>query len=165
MYIPFIQTFSNARSFTCIKDSSSIPGLSSGGSFYCQGTWRRPSENEPKQRWASAAGSSSGCTSNSPKLSYSTPHVQIFPFLQRQHSSPLHFTDSENKRQKPRRTLQETACGEGWKTPSFSAWLHLNQEGTSSLVCPESLAIPNASAEQYFFVEVFKYRENKQILK
>lgn len=151
MYIPFIQTSSDAWSFTCIKDSSSIPGLSNGGSFYCQGSWSRPSENQPKQQWASAAGSSSGCTGNSPRLSYSTPHVQIFPFLQRQHSSLFHFADSENKRQNPRRTPQETACGGGWKTSSFSAWLHLNQECTSSFVCPESLGIPNASTEQYFF--------------
>lgn len=85
--------------------------------------------------------------------------------LQRQHSSLFHFADSENKRQNPRRTPQETACGGGWKTSSFSAWLHLNQECTSSFICPESLRIPNASTEQYFFVEVFKYRENKQILK
>lgn len=100
-------------------------GYATGLSFHCQGSWSRPSVNWPKRRWVSAAGSSSGCTSNYPKLSYSTPHLEIFPFLQRQCSSPLHFTDSENKRQNPRRTPQERVCRQGWKTSSFvpdSVW-------------------------------------------
>lgn len=51
MHISFIQTFSNIQSFTCIKDSSSTPGLSNGGFILLPGSWSRPSVNWPKQQW------------------------------------------------------------------------------------------------------------------
>jgi len=116
MYISFTQTFPNTQSFTCIKGSSSIPGLSNGAFILLPGKLKQTLSEPTKATMVSAAGAGSGCTGNSPRLSTSTPHLEISPFAQTQRSSPLHFTD---KRQNPRRTPQETACGQAWETSSF----------------------------------------------
>lgn len=136
-------------------------GYPMGVSFYCQGSWSRPSVNWPKQSWVSAASSGSGCTGNSPKLSYST-HLEIVPFLQRQRLSPLHFTA---------KTRDKTLEGLPRRQPA-------DRGGKPHLLC---LTPPEPRTYQFLglsrvtshsqcnswttFVEAFKYRERKQILK
>lgn len=137
-------------------------GYATGLSFHCQGSWSRPSVNWPKWRWVSAAGSSSGCTSNSPKLSYSTPHLEIFPFLQSaHHHSILQTVKTRDK------TLEGLPKRE-----------HADRGGKPHLLC---LTLSDPRIYQFLglsrvtshwqcnnwtmFVEAFKYRERKQILK
>lgn len=127
--------FSNTQSFTCIKDSSSIPGLSNWAFILLPGKLKQPLSELTRATTGFSTGSGSGWISSSPKLSYSTPHLETFPFVKRQRLSPLHLTNSENKRENPRRTPQERACRQGWKTSSFvpdSVW-------TKNLPVPGSL--------------------------
>lgn len=125
-------------------------------SFYCQGSWSRPSVNWPKQQWVLVVGSL--------RTYLQLPHALI------QHSlfgdlslftkaalitDPLY--SNESKRQNPSRAHQETACGQGWKTSSSvpdSIW-------TKFWVCSESPATCNETAEQCLLKHLNMEKGNK----
>lgn len=137
-------------------------------SFYCQGSWSKPSVNWPKKQWVLVVGSL--------RTYLQLPHALI------QHSlfgDLSLFTkaaliadpsySSESKRQNPRRAHQETACGQGWKTSSsvpdsiwtktltkLSSWLRLHLNQVLGLLWITSHLQCNSRT---IFVKAFKYRE------
>lgn len=86
-------------------------------SFYCQGSWSRPSVSWWKQQWVLVVGSLRTYL----QLSHAVLQHSLFGDVSLFTKTAFitnPFYSSESKRQNPRRVHQETACGQGWKTSS-----------------------------------------------
>lgn len=137
--------FSNTQSFTYIKDSFHVPGLSNGTFMVLPGklkwTFSKLSTATVGVRSRVRTRIQQHCCRALPQHSSSGDRA----LLLRHPSAPLHFTVSENKKQTTKRlSAQQTACRRA-ENLILCVWFHLNHELPSSWPWVTSLS---AAAEQ-----------------